>query len=367
MNRKVESAGRDSSVDIMRAMAMLLVLFGHGLQMFFENRADNDVNTMAFQIWKAIYSFHMPAFFFVSGLVSDKMLAQSCRQVLARSLSLIFFVDILQLIFAGSVVRHADSPARLFYQAIYPLLAGQNHVLTVTWFLISLAVVTALASLHECSPWPVRLLIWLVALVAMQLNAVHGWAIYQSQTWAVGLAFYLFGNRWSQLQPHALWLHKKSALLIGAVLAMVCLWFSYPLNDGPVAIVANPGGRSMFGVLMVNGIYGNWFLFAVSAVSGTMFLFFCASLLGHVGYLRQAFGWLGRRTLALLVINGIILRFANHKCSSYLPANGPKAHPILGCLIYVLVQVAMAGLLGGALMRLYECCKKGAQRSIAWT
>lgn len=54
---------RDASIDSLRGLAILLVVFGHSLQ-YTNTDFDNNV------LFRIIYSFHMPLFMFISGYVS---------------------------------------------------------------------------------------------------------------------------------------------------------------------------------------------------------------------------------------------------------------------------------------------------------
>jgi fucose 4-O-acetylase-like acetyltransferase len=56
---------RDIGIDAVRGMAILLVVFGHVIQ--YQNPASYDKDAT----FRVIYSFHMPLFFFVSGVVAS--------------------------------------------------------------------------------------------------------------------------------------------------------------------------------------------------------------------------------------------------------------------------------------------------------
>lgn len=57
-------------IDAMRGFAIILVIIGHLIQTYYCNVYSN-------AIFRVIYSFHMPLFFFISGCVSKSYLDYS--------------------------------------------------------------------------------------------------------------------------------------------------------------------------------------------------------------------------------------------------------------------------------------------------
>lgn len=62
---------RDKKIDVLKGIAIYLVVMGHVIAWFFKDFSANSdllpTNTMA--LWNFIYSFHMPLFVFLSGYV----------------------------------------------------------------------------------------------------------------------------------------------------------------------------------------------------------------------------------------------------------------------------------------------------------
>lgn len=65
---------RDISIDVARGLGMIFVVYAHALEMSFS--ADTETSPMAFDQWRFIYSFHMPMFFVISGMVFRQRGAQ---------------------------------------------------------------------------------------------------------------------------------------------------------------------------------------------------------------------------------------------------------------------------------------------------
>src|SRR3954469_13815386 len=96
----MNNGGRNKMNEAAGGIAMLLVVYGHAVEMFFTGRFDSRVDHFAFETWRMIFAFHMPAFYFVSGLVSVNLGAKSLDRVLATAMALILFADITHLLVA---------------------------------------------------------------------------------------------------------------------------------------------------------------------------------------------------------------------------------------------------------------------------
>lgn len=67
---------RDKSFDCLKGLAIFLVVWGHCIQIFGEG-----LNVLSDPIGKAIYMFHMPLFFFVSGYFALKIKDLTLKQI----------------------------------------------------------------------------------------------------------------------------------------------------------------------------------------------------------------------------------------------------------------------------------------------
>lgn len=70
-NLEKSKSFRFVEVDVMKGIAIILVVLGHVLAWFYDDFLER-FDTMPYNaivLWKYIYSFHMPLFMFVSGFV----------------------------------------------------------------------------------------------------------------------------------------------------------------------------------------------------------------------------------------------------------------------------------------------------------
>lgn len=81
---------RDRKIDILRGIAILLVVLGHYIQVIYSPLAFDD--NLLFRI---IYSFHMPLFIFISGWLSygkeNQTSSSLSKKALARILPFYFW------------------------------------------------------------------------------------------------------------------------------------------------------------------------------------------------------------------------------------------------------------------------------------
>lgn len=128
-------------IDATRGLAILLVVFGHAAGGLID--ASGPVTLPALRyLFVAIYTFHMPLFFFMSGLFVEQRLASGIRSFIGRLIPTIvypyFLWSIVQfsVIFAmGSLVNH---PATNFWGTV---LALPWKPVSQFWFLHALFLI----------------------------------------------------------------------------------------------------------------------------------------------------------------------------------------------------------------------------------
>ncbi len=291
------SSFRIDWVDSVKGLGILLVFYGHFLQVAKGNAAANS------QL-RLIYSFHMPLFFVLSGFFfrAPRNLALRIRQLAARRLvPVAFFSFLLAPLWAWSEVRHK---LPIFHDTI---LLGEEYLLGrpaldwVTWFLVCLFVceVLALVALPAIKGPLERIVfgfacIWGgVFLCAHSVAPSAGLIFFVSRTWflseaVVALGFYAIG---AALYPELHHLEGRrwlAGLLVigGAALVLATFRLNHP------AAVA---------VMMAAREHGNVFDFTVTALAGTLAVIALGTQLGRVPYLAEV----GKNSLSLLGLNGL--------------------------------------------------------------
>lgn len=77
---------REDTIDCIRGIAIFLVILGHVLQCF----SCNSDQYLTNKIYLNIYSFHMPLFMFISGVVYKKSLISGHANLKRRTVQLIY-------------------------------------------------------------------------------------------------------------------------------------------------------------------------------------------------------------------------------------------------------------------------------------
>jgi fucose 4-O-acetylase-like acetyltransferase len=152
---------RIDAVDAVKGLAIVLVVYGHVAQGVY-HRGWWDSPVYTFQE-RFIYSFHMAAFFFVSGLfVRGSIVKQGVGQFIVQRMRTVLWPYPLCVIANGAEFFGAGSQAarhNLVRGFFISALTGE-----VSWFLPTLFLCLLLAALTN------RLPVWMMALAALALN-----------------------------------------------------------------------------------------------------------------------------------------------------------------------------------------------------
>lgn len=351
--------GRLLTVDIARGFAISLVIIGHALEMFFNKEMGDGVGFSqgSYEAWRAIYAFHMPAFYFISGMVLTKVGERPVSKAISDSLSLLLVALATHLVGVVIAVILANPRYGSIEGLIRPFITGgQGLSLRITWFLVSLAVVQLFALfilrsgiMRQAFAVAIMLALYVLA-TKFEIRWLYG------QTIAAGTMFYVVGHqagKWLSTRP----LSKSAAGGLG-VLATGALVVTYGLNGGCLFNPFNSCnmlGRPDFAVIFVNGLFGFLPLFLFSALAGIVTLL-CLATLAAETPASAFFSWIGRSSLALLVINGVFFTYFEPMLAGKL---GPLSDYSLSVATIVLVvHVAILPFVGPAVDALRKACSK---------
>ena len=103
-------------IDIMKGIAVLLVVLGHVLRAFYTNRSL--VLPLDYRLlYITIYSFHMPVFFVISGFFADRWAARNFKTAVAEKIRRLavpyFFFGFLLAIVKEFGGKYANTPGGL--------------------------------------------------------------------------------------------------------------------------------------------------------------------------------------------------------------------------------------------------------------
>jgi acyltransferase len=315
-------AARISFIDVAKGLGILLVFYGHLIECFYKCGLEGAVEQMR---W--IYCFHMPLFFFLSGLVyKERALPAETflkRQTLTRLVPAWAF-NFLSMVILTFVVFLAgpDRPTTAFATVLktkavrfgWETLCGRPFFNVLMWFLICLFVVEliqfALRKRLRRTPW---LLVSMVVFGGLtfvfsryRTFLADFWGslpfdagllkidFWQFSSAVAAIVFYQAGILLRRQNGLAVASRPLVLVLAGAVGLLITL-LTFNLNDArPVVFVAHGG-------------YGNAGWFFLSAFAGIAFVVGLAGLLSFSRVLKK----LGQITLGLMCLDGILHGMVN--------------------------------------------------------
>lgn len=335
--------------DVARLIGILLVYHGHVVE-----RMMYLGDVAAAHQYKFIYSFHMPMFFVLSGLIAKDWAAEQSIGQFARSR---FFSRIVPLIFFNvalallSLIHKPDFPP-------IPLESGADYanaaLMTVlqlpvfdvpTWFLMCLVVVEFIhyAAFRFLRGSDARIVVAILVfyLVGYAINSrfqlfqpgnyalPNWWIAYEAITM---YAFYLVGV----FIRRRGWLAGDLSPLVPALLAIAAfliVLFTYDLNQGPFRM-------KIEAVVILAAAHGHILWFPLTALAGTLGVLALGKLLEHADWMA----WLGRNALILFCLNGVVYHHINGPFAAWFTANMPLGgwSNMAGAALLSIASIALA-------------------------
>jgi fucose 4-O-acetylase-like acetyltransferase len=322
---------RDAAVDIARGLAMLLVIYGHALEIYFAK--GNSFDFSSFEQWRVVYSFHMPLFFLISGIVHKR---KDFRTVLTGSLMLMAIALMLHV--AGWIALYTGFvPEEVSLKTLVkPFLAGDGFHLSIMWFLYSLAMVQILNFLFWRYGTVVRILIVAACVGLYAAGYLTDKNYYQVMSWGIGLLFFMIGHAMARFA----W---RPSLYLFPFLGAAVIYLA-PLNHGCLFSLTAQCGldrlRGEYAVWLISGKIGFLPLFFVTAVLGSLTVISLAQLIARMPAVPTLFQYIGRHTLDLLIINAFVQGLLNPYMQIHM-GETLRQHGTAVALALTAIQVAL--------------------------
>ena len=327
MNPETEKK-RIWAIDAARFYGIALVYYGHFIEriMYLKNPA-------AAVHYKFIYSFHMLLFFVLAGSIAKEGALQLSfgkylKQRLASRLIPYFFFTglmmVLTLFISGDFFNLKLPTLNGYLEGLKLTVFGLPMFNIPTWFLLCLFSVE---------------LVHFFAFRLFKSDAMIllGAAIFYIVGYAINWQFEIFNPLQGKvIGRNYLYIHeavivysfyllgvylKRRRFLIdtvslkfwmpGLIVTFVATLFTYKLNRGPFLFFNS--------VVIMMSSHGNFFLFPLTAVAGSLFIFFLAGVTPK----WKAIGWMGQNALILFCLNGIFYHFINGRAAQWVVNNLP--------------------------------------------
>lgn len=295
--------------DNAKALGIFLVFLGHFIEK--EGFAGNEV---LLQVYRHIYAFHMPFFFFFAGfffrrkgIAFGKLFLEKLR---TRLLPVLFFVGLaLPFWMHPAWWGITDTTPEMELLKTSLLLQGKPAANWPCWFLVCLFWIELIAS--EWIPMLKTLLqrsvsvlcLYGVAWYATDQLAYKGALLGITENWwfiqeaMMGLFFYLCGH-WAAeyfavLLPNEHQLRSLLVALISLVILLIAQHYLFP--------------DSRSSINMSVGAHGAWYAFPFAGLAGSFLLIHLANLIPA----NRLLSYIGQNTLPLIGFCGLFLMFFN--------------------------------------------------------
>jgi acyltransferase len=337
---KITAMARIQLVDIARGIAILLVLFGHAIEVFFQSP---HLGPVIMTVWKFIYSFHVPLFYFLSGVVAPRGSVARIIRSSVRLLLLAQWVDFPALILSSTLLGAGTPATQILLNGL--TLSGQT--LIVTWFLASLALIQLISIVYDRGGIPLKVGLWILLILAFFLHAETLTNFFQVGSLFAGFLFYRFGLAARKSMEWLDSIKIRTAIPLVGFLALLLAFTLDAENRGcPWALTqACPNIAGRFVVFLFNGDMGQIPVFIAAAFLG---------ILGSLGISKslslktvpttRILRRIGENSLLLLIINGYFLIFfeKNQAVMSYFSAQESLTHALTLAAGMVFLQLCLA-------------------------
>lgn len=300
MHKKTPVTSRIDTIDAAKGLGMLFVIFAH-------------INYTPAPL-TVIYSFHMPLYFILSGMMFNRDKYSSFSMFFKRRFKtliipyLIFQLISIAFFFLTELIFSGLSPALLkqgfiYITQVFVSQGSANMFNRPMWFVLCLFLVElmyySISSLNKTSVAIICTILtalgWVLESDLINFdNTLFPWSL-DSALFAIG--FYAIGNIFSQPVKNAIVRIKSNKYkhLICLAVAAVCLAIGIPL--------ALYNGKVSLGSKILN----NGFLFYITGVIGTVFIISLSIIIDRIKMLnyfgRVSFSVMGIHYLFRMVVS----------------------------------------------------------------
>ena len=323
---------RDCFIDMARAVGILLVVYAHSLEIYFNGTKNFSMNM--FLQWNFIYSFHMPLFFIISGYLYHK---KAWVDIISNSLFMVILACSVHI--AAWILLVFKGHPETLWTLLGPILYLSDFYTYVVWFLVAMAITQIVFQLIAESDDHIRKLIIAFTAVTFVIMELFHIKWFQMQAIFPAIVFYGVGHL---LASNNLLYRSRHIAYFLVPISMASTFLLSQLNNGCNLSLSDhcDNMANHFGVMMINGEIGFLPLFFITAIIGSIsVLLFVRLSFFEWFHIKPLLSWLGKRTLQLLILNGFVLQFIQPFIKKHL--DKPSSALLSGgfILIFVAIQI----------------------------
>ena len=302
---------RTNWIDLSKGIGIFLVYYGHMLERF----ADLHLQS-SFSQWVYLYSFHMPAFFILSGYVHTKIIPNRIdflKNKLIRIIIPILFFNILfwaLWMIINDKIIDAHTIYYYFKKLLDTLYSGNRSYSVLTWFLYCILGVYVLHAFFGNYLRNKRLLVvaifvfglfgyWITSPQVGVLEVSELLKLWYFDEAFVAYTFFLVGQLISSVEKDFSKFFNKKVYFAIAIVGIGILYLTVPLNDGPFR-------WSKQAVIMAVRSHGD-LVFYISAIAGSLAFIYLVRLLNANAILER----IGRNSIPYLALNSAFHAWLN--------------------------------------------------------
>ncbi len=289
MEKEVSSPGRKrvEYIDIAKAFAIFLVLLGHTV----------DSGTACKNV---LYSFHMPLFFLLSGMVINRKKYYGIKSTWVPFLRKKFFSLLIPYLIWGCIYASFSFKNLVFIAYGSRETLGCAGSLTSLWFIPVLILASLLSELFFYCSEKIRVNRNLLIVITCLCLSIVGftlphWGKY-GDPWGIDIAFVaaVFILLGYLLRPIGDILERKHFLLQILVLILSAIVFIIGIRYN----ITSTGY-----VLMANAIYGNYAMFLLNAVAGSLIVILFSAMVSRLHFNKKFLFYIGQNTLGIFIVH----------------------------------------------------------------
>lgn len=307
---------RDETVDVIKAIAIIMVVLGH-------------INFANYHIKKIIYSFHMPLFFFASGLTLNFVEKNSIKKIFLFAKKKFDTLIIPYLIWSLIFCKFSWSNLCLVMYGSYFTIVSSGS-LSSLWFLPTMFVSTVIVKLimnmickyndmikNIMALFSVVFFLFISRLLPdISIGYPLGFNVS-----LVAAAFMLLGFICKPLVK----INVKLIVVI-MIVSFALLFFLYQKN------VVNDIGY----VLMANAQYGDFSIFILVALSGCIFIYYLSFFICKIEKIKDLMVIIGRNTFSIFVLHKPVIEiFKQMFKGTNINSNIQLVTTLLGTMVIV--------------------------------
>ncbi len=304
MTLNMKAKERIDWIDYAKALGVFLVIMGHTYKGY------------TFIAW--IYSFHMPLFFFLSG-ITLRIEETSCKEFLRKRVKsllipyiLYSMVYIMMEIVKGILNGNIDGAIKYFLRDAF-WIRGEQATIGL-WFLPLLFLVEALLMIL-CKGIRKKSLRAITVVFITAIGFLYAYKIGKALPWGLDAAFvvifFLYAGYVFKQTCLSAWSNgKQKNILKYVVIGIGLLFINILSNNYNIKLIGN--NADMYSLR-----YGNAILYLVSALSGIGFI---SVILGGIFKNIKSKFWrfMGRNTLHIYCLHGLALMFVRKVLNLYV-------------------------------------------------